>query len=116
MNENDSVIQKAYKKLGLSKQHLSSIFNDNELKDRELQIDALALINSICPHRIGASCFTVRIDDKNLFDVLSEIPISLIEVERIVREINNRIEHGYENKSQVSEIEEFLLRPNVGQY
>ena len=127
------VIQQADKKLGLSKQHLAEIFAisrqnlynllnnaeqvpTSETENRAKQVNnALIEINSACPYKLGASCLTVRIEGKRLFDVLTESEICLIEVKKFAEQINNRITRQSVSNipEHIAKQEEFLIRPNA---
>jgi len=126
------VIQQADKQLGLSKQHLAQIFGvsrqnlynllnnadqtpNRETEDRAKQVNkALDVINSIYPHKLGASTLTVRIDDKRLFDVLKEDEICLEQVKHFSEVIAKRISRQSQSNlpERIAEQEEFLMRPN----
>jgi hypothetical protein len=127
------VIQRAEKTLGLSKQHLAKVFltsrqnlynllknpeqkPQQETENRAKKVnEALNIISSNCPHKLGASTLTVKIEDKRLFDILINDNINLEQVALFSNVIAKRI-----NKQSASALpehiakqEEFLNRPNA---
>lgn len=127
------VIKYAEKTLGLSKQHLADIFvitrqnlynllnNPEQIpnlntENRAKQVNkALDVINSIYPHKLGASTLTVRIDDKRLFDVLKEDEICLEQVKHFSEVIAKRISRQSQSNlpERIIEQQAFLSRPNA---
>lgn len=127
------IIRKAEKSLGLSKQHLARVFAttrqnlhnlltnpeqkpNQKTENRANQVnEALTIIRSICPYKIGASALTVRVDDKRLFDILIEEKINLSQVIFFSEIIANRLNKKSQSKlpEQIIEQEAFLSRPNA---
>jgi hypothetical protein len=127
------VILRAEKILGLSKQHLAKVFatsrqnlynllNNPEQKplqdtvNRAKQVnEALNMISSICPYKLGASTLTVRIDDKRLFDVLTEATIDSNQVRHFSEVIASRINKKTHSNlpDHIVKQETFLSRPNA---
>jgi hypothetical protein len=127
------VIHRAEKILGLSKQHLAKVFlttrqnlhnlltkleqkPNQKTENRAQQVnEALSIISSNCPHRLGASTLTMRIDDKRLFDILTSESINLEQVAIFSKTIAKRINKQSQSTLPDSIIkqEEFLNRPNA---
>lgn len=127
------IIQHADKTLGLSKQHLAKIFlisrqnlynllnnpdqkPNQETESRAKQVnEALKVVSAIFPHKLGASTLTVRIDNKRLFDVLTENSIDLEQVKKFSVAIAKRINKQSQPTLPEHAIkrEEFLNRPNA---
>lgn len=127
------VIQQAEKILGLSKQHLAKVFltsrqnlynllnnpeqkPQQETEKRAKQVnEALNIISSNCPHKLGASTLTVRIENKRLFDILTSENIDLEQVTIFSKTIANRINKQSQSTLPVhiAKQEEFLNRPNA---
>ncbi|NOT83587.1 MAG: hypothetical protein HOP02_02160 [Methylococcaceae bacterium] len=117
------VIMQAQNILGISKQHLTFVFdtsrqnlynllNNNEQVPksetvaRAIQVkQALDIIAEICPHKLGASTMTCRIDGRRLFDELIAREINLAQVKVFAQEINKRI-----STQQQSNIPESVIR------
>jgi len=127
------IIKHADKTLGLSKQHLAKVFltsrqnlynllnkpgqkPNQETESRAQKInEVLNIIGSICPYKLGASSLTVRIDNKRLFDVLTENNIDLEQVRTFSVAIAKRINRQSQSMLPEHTIkqEEFLNRPNA---
>lgn len=127
------VIQRTEAALGLSRQHIAKIFKSSrqniynllnnleqkpnpETEKRARQVnEALDAIREIYPYKLGASVLTVRIEEKRLFDVLTEDRIDIDEVKRFTETIAKRI--GKQTQlilpESVVEQQEFLNRPNA---
>ena len=127
------VIRQAEKILGLSKQHLAKVFltsrqnlynllnnleqkPQQETENRAKQVnEALNIISSNCPHKLGASTLTVRIENKRLFDILTSENINLEHVtmfsETIAKRINKQSQPTL--PEHIAKQEEFLNRPNA---
>lgn len=117
------VILQAKNTLGISKLHLAAIFKmtrqnlDNLLKNNEqkptqetearaIQVKkALDIVSELCPHKLGASTITCRINGRRLFDELAESEINLVQIKIFAQEINKRIIAQYK-----SNIPENILR------
>ncbi|GAW87822.1 hypothetical protein bplSymb_SCF19301P001 [Bathymodiolus platifrons methanotrophic gill symbiont] len=127
------VIHRAEKTLGLSKQHLAEVFlttrqnlhnlltkleqkPNQKTENRAQQVnEALSIISSNCPHRLGASTLTMRIDDKRLFDILTSESINLEQVAIFSKTIAKRINKQSQSTlpDSIVKQEEFLNRPNA---
>jgi len=127
------VIQQAEKTLGLSKQHLAKVFltsrqnlynllknpeqkpqQDTESRAKKVN-EALSIISSNCPHKLGASTLTVKIENKRLFDILTSENIDLEQVAIFSKEIAKRINKQPQSTlpTHIAKQEEFLNRPNA---
>jgi transposase len=127
------VIQQAEKTLGLSKQHLAKVFltsrqnlynllnnskqkPQQETESRAKQVnEALNIISSNCPYKLGASTLTVRIANKRLFDILTSKNINLEQVAMFSKAIAKRINKQSQPTlpKHITKQEAFLNRPNA---
>jgi hypothetical protein len=113
------VILQAKNTLGISKLHLAAVFkmtrqnldnllkNDKQKPTQETEARAkqvkkvLDIVSELCPHKLGASTMTCRINERRLFDELAESEINLAQIKIFAQEINKRI--NAQNKFKIPE-------------
>ena len=95
---------------GISRQHLNNIVNDPNIaiKDsnqlRVVRVDeALSAIRSVTEQKLGASTLTMRIDNVRLLDILLADEINLDQVKRFAVHIDSRIS-SQESDSSLPEV------------
>lgn len=113
------VIEEANNILGISKLHLAEVFDTSrqnlynllkngnqvptqETEERAAQVkEALDIISSICPYKLGASTMTCLINGERLYDELTKSNINLDKVRIFAQAINKRI--SIQQQSNLSE-------------